>query len=352
MTTTATEYAYITYETLDEGTIARIMLNRPQSRNAQNRGLLVELGEAFLRAEADDNGARRHPRRGGTDLLVGARPRDPKRRWPSASPAGPAPDLINGATRKGAESADAPGVALLLREHDAVAQPSQDHHRPGARDGLRRRAHADVGLRPDRGGRRRQFADVVGTRLGMCGVEYFAHPWEFGPRRTKELMSHRRFARCGRGPPAGHGVQDLPGWTISASGRSSSRGASRALPTMTALLIKESVNQTVDNMGFYNAIDGVLQPPPAQSRPLGRDSRRRAGRGAARRWCPVVARRATGGARRQVGRAQRRPRSAPLLLVAAMASWTRRGRDVHVGSRGLRGVPPEVEKVIEEAMSS
>ena len=22
------------------------------------------------------------------------------------------------------------------------------------------------------------FADVVGTRLGMCGVEYFAHPWE------------------------------------------------------------------------------------------------------------------------------------------------------------------------------
>ena len=32
------------------------------------------------------------------------------------------------------------------------------------------------------------FADVVGTRLGMCGVEYFAHPWEFGPRKTKELM--------------------------------------------------------------------------------------------------------------------------------------------------------------------
>ena len=22
----------------------------------------------------------------------------------------------------------------------------------------------------------------------MCGVEYFAHPWEFGPRKTKELM--------------------------------------------------------------------------------------------------------------------------------------------------------------------
>src|SRR5947209_2459199 len=33
-----------------------------------------------------------------------------------------------------------------------------------------------------------RFADVVGTRLGMCGVEYFAHPWELGPRKTKELM--------------------------------------------------------------------------------------------------------------------------------------------------------------------
>ena len=38
---------YITYETLDEGKIARITLNRVEARNAQNRGLLVELGEAF-----------------------------------------------------------------------------------------------------------------------------------------------------------------------------------------------------------------------------------------------------------------------------------------------------------------
>ena len=30
------------------------MLNRPEHRNAQNRGMLVELNEAFLEAEADD----------------------------------------------------------------------------------------------------------------------------------------------------------------------------------------------------------------------------------------------------------------------------------------------------------
>src|SRR5260221_1308301 len=47
-------YRYLTYELLDEATIARIVLNRPQARNAQNRGLLVELGDAMLAAEADD----------------------------------------------------------------------------------------------------------------------------------------------------------------------------------------------------------------------------------------------------------------------------------------------------------
>src|SRR4051794_41862000 len=30
------------------------MLNRPEARNAQNRGMLVELNDAMLRAEADD----------------------------------------------------------------------------------------------------------------------------------------------------------------------------------------------------------------------------------------------------------------------------------------------------------
>jgi enoyl-CoA hydratase len=33
-------YQYLAYELLDEGTIARIMLNRPVSRNAQNRVLM------------------------------------------------------------------------------------------------------------------------------------------------------------------------------------------------------------------------------------------------------------------------------------------------------------------------
>src|SRR5688572_18148776 len=48
------EYQYLQYETHDDGKIVRILLDRPDARNAQNRGLLVELDAAFLRAEADD----------------------------------------------------------------------------------------------------------------------------------------------------------------------------------------------------------------------------------------------------------------------------------------------------------
>ena len=48
------DYKYIAVESLDEGRVTRIMLNRLRTRNAQNRGLLVELNDAFLAAEADD----------------------------------------------------------------------------------------------------------------------------------------------------------------------------------------------------------------------------------------------------------------------------------------------------------
>src|SRR4051794_2232171 len=48
------DYKFVKYESLDDGRVVRILLNRPTTRNAQSRGMLVELDAAFLRAEADD----------------------------------------------------------------------------------------------------------------------------------------------------------------------------------------------------------------------------------------------------------------------------------------------------------
>ena len=44
-------YEYVSYEPIDDGRIVRILLDRPEARNAQNRGMLVELNDAFLRAD-------------------------------------------------------------------------------------------------------------------------------------------------------------------------------------------------------------------------------------------------------------------------------------------------------------
>src|SRR6201988_2266345 len=183
------DYRYIKYELLDDGLIARITLDRPRTRNAQNRGLLVELNDAFLQAEADDTVR--------VVILGGTGPMFSSGHDLGSKAAGeegtPGPTLhptreINGATRKGAES-------LMLQEWHYFYDNTRRWRN------LRKitigQAHGDVyaaglmllwacDLIVAAEGTR--FADVVGARLGMCGVEYFAHPWEFGPRRTKELM--------------------------------------------------------------------------------------------------------------------------------------------------------------------
>jgi len=102
-----------------------------------------------------------------------------------------------------------------------------------------------------------RFADVVGSRLGMCGVEYFAHPWEFGPRKAKELLltgdaldadEAHRLGMISKVFKNG----ELEERTVEFARRIAS------VPTMTSLLIKESVNQSVDNMGFYNALNACF----------------------------------------------------------------------------------------------
>jgi enoyl-CoA hydratase len=98
-----------------------------------------------------------------------------------------------------------------------------------------------------------EFADVVGTRLGMCGVEYFAHPWEFGPRKTKELMLTGDSIGVDEAHALGMVSKVFPREQLAAQTQAFAERIA-ALPTVTSLLIKESVNQTMDNMGFTNAL--------------------------------------------------------------------------------------------------
>jgi enoyl-CoA hydratase len=241
----------VTYETLDEGRIARIWLNRPEAHNAQSRGLLVQLDEAFLRAEADDtvrvvilaargrNFSAGHDL--GSELAVAERQQLPSFR-------------VNGGTR------DPIAEKIYLQEWHYFFQNTcrwRDLRKitiaqvqgNAISAGLMLIWACDLIVAADNA----KFSDVVAVRLGMPGVEYYAHPWEFGPRKAKELLltgdsldadEAYRLGMVSKVFP----VDELADKTLEFARRIAER------PTMAALLVKDSVNAASDAMGFTEAL--------------------------------------------------------------------------------------------------
>ena len=249
---------YIKYETLDNGTIARITLDRARTRNAQNRGLLVELGDAFLRAEADDtvrvvilNGA--GPLFSAGHDLGSREALEERQPGPNQHPS----VVSNGGTRLGAESRMLQEWHYFfentLRWRNLRKITIAEVHGPVFAAGLMLMWACDLIVAADN----TTFADVVGTRLGMCGVEYFAHPWEFGPRKAKELLLTGDSLDVQEAYQLGMVSKVFPADELSERTLEFARRIAKT-NTMAALLIKESVNQSVDNMGFYNALNACF----------------------------------------------------------------------------------------------
>ena len=248
------DYKYLQYETHDDGTVVRILLNRPEARNAQNRGLLVELDEAFLRAEADDQV--RVVILGGNGPLFSSG-HDMGSKEAVEEYASHPTWKINGGSRQGAER-------LMLQEWHYFFENTRrwrnlrkitvaQVHGPVFAAGLMLLWACDLIVASDDV----VFADVVGTRLGMCGLEYFAHPWEFGPRKAKELLLTGDSLSVEEAHQLGMVSKVFPRADLEENTLEFARRIAK-LPTMTALLIKESVNQTVDNQGFYNSLNACF----------------------------------------------------------------------------------------------
>ena len=245
----------VTYETLDEGRIARIWLNRPDAQNAQSRTLLVQLDEAFGRAEADDTvrvvilAGRGKNFSAGHDLGSEAALLERK----------PGPDQhptfrSHGSTRSGiAERTylqewhyffentrrwrDLRKITVAQVQGNAISA------------GLMLIWACDLIVAADDA----KFSDVVAVRMGMPGVEYYAHPWEFGARKAKELLptgdsidadEAYRLGMVSKVFPRA----DLEDKTVEFARRIAER------PTMAALLVKDSVNAASDAMGFTEAL--------------------------------------------------------------------------------------------------
>src|ERR1700755_3326292 len=180
----------VAYETLDEGRIARIWLNRPDAHTAQSPALWVHLDEAFLRAEADDDvrvvilAARgRNFSAGhdlGSELALAERAPGPAQ-LPSFPIHGPHRDAVAEKTylqewhyffQNPCRWRDLRKITIAQVQGNAISA------------GLMLIWACDLIVAADNA----KFSDVVAVRMGMPGVEYYAHPWEFGPRKAKELL--------------------------------------------------------------------------------------------------------------------------------------------------------------------
>jgi len=253
-----TQYKYLKVESHDEGRVARILLDREKSRNAQNRGLLVELDQAFLAAEADDQ-VRVVILAGAGSMFSSGHDLGSKEAVEERTP-GPNQHesfRTNGGTRSGTEQRMVQEwhyyFSNTLRWRNLRKITIAQVHGTVYAAGLMLMWACDLIV----GDEDVEFADVVGTRLGMCGVEYFGHPWEFGPRKTKELMLTGDSIGIEEAHELGMVSKIFPKDEL---GDKTIEFAKRiaALPTVTSLLIKESVNQTMDNMGFYNSLQACF----------------------------------------------------------------------------------------------
>lgn len=251
-------YRYLSYELLDEGRVARILLDRPRTRNAQNRGLLVELDQAFAAAEADD--AVRAVILGGTGPLFSSghdlgSAEDVEERQPGPDQH---PTMRTfGGTRAGSEGRTLQEWHFFFdntrRWRNLRKITIAQVHGTVFAAGLMLAWACDLIVADED----TTFADVVGTRLGMCGVEYFGHPWEFGPRRAKELLLTGDSLGADEAHRIGMVSKVFPAGQVADGALALATRIAR-MPSMASLLIKESVNQTVDNMGFYNALNACF----------------------------------------------------------------------------------------------
>lgn len=244
-----TEYQTLLYQVPAEH-IARIVLNRPDTRNAQDTRLLYELNKAFDKASRDDaikviilaaNGPHFSS---GHDL----RERDPKAAMKEFETVG---------TWCGFECAGA--EAQMAREKEiyvGLCERWRNIPKPTIAEvqgkciagGLMLIWPCDLIVAADDA----QFLDNT-VSMGVGGAEYFAHPWEVGPRKAKEMLFTADWLSAREAHALGminHVVPlaELETFTLELAKRIAKK------PLFALKLAKEAVNAAQDAQGRISAM--------------------------------------------------------------------------------------------------
>jgi enoyl-CoA hydratase len=100
------------------------------------------------------------------------------------------------------------------------------------------------------------FQDPV-VMMGVCGVEFFMHPWELGPRKAKEFLYTADWWTASEAHRLGmvnHVVprEEIEEFTLTMAKKIAEK------PLFALKMTKKAVNQTLDTMGQQTAIDTVF----------------------------------------------------------------------------------------------
>jgi enoyl-CoA hydratase len=237
------------------GAVAVITLNRPEYANAQNSAMTYALDAAFGRAVNDETvavlvltGAGRHFC-GGHD--IGTPERDADRSFDRQAVL-----WWDHVGRAGADARYAREMEVYLgmcRRWREIPKPVIAMvHGACIAGGLMLAWVCDLIVAADDA----FFADPV-VRMGIPGVEYFAHPWVLGPRLAKEvLFTGGRFG-AERAYQVGMVNRVVPraelqSVTLELAGRIAE------MPAFGLALAKRAVNQCEDQMGMRQGMDAVF----------------------------------------------------------------------------------------------
>jgi len=237
------------------GRIAVITLNRPEYANAQNSAMTYALDAAFTRAVNDDRvgvvvlaGAGKHFC-GGHD--IGTPGRDVDQSFDRQAVL-----WWDHVGKAGADARYAREMEVYLgmcRRWREIPKPVIAMvHGACIAGGLMLAWVCDLIVAADDA----FFADPV-VRMGIPGVEYFAHPWLLGPRLAKEvLFTGGRFG-AERAYQAGMVSRVVPRASLEAETLGLAEQVAE-MPAFGLALAKRAVNQCEDLMGMRPGMDAVF----------------------------------------------------------------------------------------------
>ena len=240
----------VTYEV--RGPVALVTMNRPRYRNAQNSAMTYALDDAFYRAAEDDNVAVLVLRGAGDHFSaghdIGTPGRDVDTSFPRKASLWWDHTTKEGAARRYAREQE---VYLgMCRRWRELPKPSIAMVHGACIGGALMLAWVcDLIVASDDA----FFSDPV-VRMGIPGVEFFAHPWVLGPRVAREFLYTGMRMPAQRAYEVGMvnrvvARDDLERTTLELA------ESIATMPRFGLALTKKAINEAEDQMGMRSGIE-------------------------------------------------------------------------------------------------